>query len=801
VNRRLRGVLIALGLIGTGACSGTPGEGQGLGGAAYSNPPLVSGGRLCRPCAADADCQTASQPDALCLSSGSAGSYCGVDCTQRECPAGFSCHGSKGSNGTFTAQCVKDAGACVCDRDAVDAEAETVCSIGNAHGQCLGQRTCGPSGLSECNARTPSADVCNGVDDDCDGHTDPGYLDTDNDGLANCVDPDPDGDGIDSDGDGSGVPGDTPCGYGLAHCDDNCPLLANPAQLDDDDDGIGNPCDDDRDGDGRANALDCKPTDPTTFAGAEEVCDGADNDCDGETDEDLCDDANGCTFDQCIPGTGCVHPSLVMGCDDGDPCTHGDQCTSGACTPGPAVDCDDDNECTGDACAPGSGCVFAPLETSCSDGDPCTTLSQCANGTCPPGQPVDCNDHNPCTTDSCGGFAGCIHTTGPLPCDDGNACTGPDKCSDGACVGPAVSCGEIGACALALCDPAIGCSTKFLPGLICDDGDACSTEDHCDLDGVCLGLPGVACDDGNPCTLDECSPAVGCTHTLAALPCEDDDLCTTDDVCANGACVAGSTVDCTDGDPCTDDDCGPWLGCLHAAAMPCLDDEPCHATDCVAMIGCVTTMSDGPCDDDDVCTGDDTCLDGTCLGAPVSCDDGSACTLDLCTGAGCSSIALPGIACSDGDPCTQGDTCHSTGQCAPGAPKSCSDGTVCSADWCDSQSGCKHTPTFALCSDGDGCTANDVCNIALQCVGQPVVCNDGNQCTVDHCDHPAGCAFLPATGLGCDDGDACTSNDLCAADGQCIGSPKDCDDGDICTTEICVLGGCLSLLLPVCGGP
>ena len=43
----------------------------------------------------------------------------------------------------------------------------------------------------------------------------------------------------------------------------------------------------DRDGDGSPNFDDCAPDDPNSFPGAEEVCDGLDNDCDTRIDNGL----------------------------------------------------------------------------------------------------------------------------------------------------------------------------------------------------------------------------------------------------------------------------------------------------------------------------------------------------------------------------------------------------------------------------------------------------------------------------------------------------------------------------------
>lgn len=104
----------------------------------------------------------------------------------------------------------------------------------------------------------PAEESCDTTDEDCDGRPD--------EALVDC-NPDPDGDEI-FDG-------------------DNCPLIANADQLDTDADGVGNACDPDDDDDGMADLDDCQPLDSTAFPGADERCDGLDQDCDGQVDEAL----------------------------------------------------------------------------------------------------------------------------------------------------------------------------------------------------------------------------------------------------------------------------------------------------------------------------------------------------------------------------------------------------------------------------------------------------------------------------------------------------------------------------------
>jgi formylglycine-generating enzyme required for sulfatase activity len=128
---------------------------------------------------------------------------------------------------------------------------------------------------------------CDGLDNDCDGLTDEGFTDLDEDEVADCVDGDDDGDGVLEDGDATGVEGDTPCPGGeIVGCDDNCAGVANAAQADEDEDGTGDACDDDADGDGALNEEDCAWLDGAVFPEATEICNGVDDDCDGLIDAD-----------------------------------------------------------------------------------------------------------------------------------------------------------------------------------------------------------------------------------------------------------------------------------------------------------------------------------------------------------------------------------------------------------------------------------------------------------------------------------------------------------------------------------
>ncbi len=78
----------------------------------------------------------------------------------------------------------------------------------------------------------------------------------------------------------------------------------------------------------------CQPSTPPG-----EICDGLDNDCDGQTDEGaaLCpDDGNPCTDAVCGGDKGCEQQANAASCDDGDACTTVDRCAEGACVGGRA---------------------------------------------------------------------------------------------------------------------------------------------------------------------------------------------------------------------------------------------------------------------------------------------------------------------------------------------------------------------------------------------------------------------------------------------------------------------------------
>ena len=81
--------------------------------------------------------------------------------------------------------------------------------------------------------------------------------------------------------------------------------------------------------------------------------------------------------------------------------------------------------------------------------------------------------------------------------------------------------------------------------------------------------------------------------------------------------------------------------------------------------------------------------------------------------------------CNDGNACTTSDTCGG-GSCQGGAPPNCNDGNLCTDDTCYPASGCANTNNTAPCSDGNSCTAPDVCGGGSCQSGAAFYCSSGS---------------------------------------------------------------------------
>jgi hypothetical protein len=416
-----------------------------------------------------------------------------------------------------------------------------------------------------------------------------------------------------------------------------------------------------------------------------------------------CDDGNQCNgLESCEPLTGCSAGKPLV-CDDGNPCNGVESCTSeGGCQPGLPLSCDDGNVCTDETCSPETGCVNTANQAACDDGNACTLGDICQNKACvADGGLLNCDDSNPCTSDSCDPGIGCLHVLNEAACNDGDICTVNDHCHLGQCLGGGdLTCNDNNPCTTDSCKPDSGC--QFTPAQAeCDDGSKCSSGDHCS-NGLCIATSFINCDDSNPCTDDSCSPETGCVNAPNQAPCNDSNPCTTIDLCTNGDCEGTGLLDCDDSNPCTDDLCLEGAGCSHVN----------------------NTIE---CDDNDKCTPFDQCTEGICKGTgAVTCDDLNICTDEVCEPLSGCVITNNEALCNDNNVCTVDDTCKD-GACKPGEPLDCSDNIECTIDTCDTVQGCLHELGDNCCGNGildpgEGCddgnqNDNDYCSNSCEFTG------------------------------------------------------------------------------------
>lgn len=297
-------------------------------------------------------------------------------------------------------------------------------------------------------------------------------------------------------------------------------------------------------------------------------------------------------------------------------------CENGICGEDPCagVTCDlPPSECyaTSGVCKKGI-CHYGYLDgAACNDGNPCTVDDSCSSGACngdamacsdpPPNFCVDANTmrsysaNGVCDDGACGyGYQDVTCTHG---CVNG-VCDG-DPCADVSCDIPPNDCYRSpGTCSGGVCH------YGFRDGAACSDGDPCTLDDVC-LGGACGGtkltctaVPADDCLGGD--ILRKYEGSGSCVAGECEYPFQDV-------ACALG-CEAGACIECTSREDCVQ------LGCLVCVEGECVQPPPvCQSnTDCCAGYNCNfgnCIPDETGCQSDDDCPDTDypLCVEGGCV--------------------------------------------------------------------------------------------------------------------------------------------------------------------------------------------
>ncbi|MEE9229635.1 MAG: MopE-related protein [Acidobacteriota bacterium] len=221
-----------------------------------------------------------------------------------------------------------------------------------------------------------------------------------------------------------------------------------------------------------------------------EICDGRDNDCDGEVDED------------CVPG-----------CMDHADCATEEFCdASGLCLP---------DEQDGGACAEPAECLSGHCQNGycCAGGDCCATSTDCAAYT----SPAECQEPASCQGSRVDGICSASFQCAGQSVPDDSACSGLESNMCGPY--PSVFCtGD----AEQPVDQAARCSSS------CTTDDGCDQAAHCD-NNVCLAdvAQGGFCDEPSDCISGLfCTDGVCCGSSCEGI-CQACNLPGLEGTCAN----------------------------------------------------------------------------------------------------------------------------------------------------------------------------------------------------------------------------------------------------------------------------
>ncbi|MBI3784800.1 MAG: hypothetical protein HY270_15510, partial [Deltaproteobacteria bacterium] len=329
--------------------------------------------------------------------------------------------------------------------------------------------------------------------------------------------------------------------------------------------------------------------------------------------------------------------------------------------------------------------------------------------------------------------------------------------------------GDLSACCTLMCALRSAGESCRAAGGVCDVAETCT--------GSSATCPGDAKSTAvcRPAA-DVCDLPESCNGTSNACP--GDVLASTAIVCRAAAGACDIEERCTGVSIACPADAKNSAVCRPAAGV-CDLPEACDGlsnacpSDAIKPSNTICRVSAGVCDVPENCTGaDPTCPADAFLSSSTICrSSAGACDLtENCSGAGaaCPADAFQSsstVCRSSAGVCDIAENC--TGSSA-GCPSDAKSTAVCrnAAGECDVAESCN--------GSSDTCPADGFKSSGTACTADP------NVCTNDVCNGAGACTH-PNNTNSCDDGNGCTTGDICGG-GSCSGTPSGDGDGDgVCT--------------------
>ena len=575
-----------------------------------------------------------------------------------------------------------------------------------------------------------STEICDNLDNDCDGQVDEGLTTTYY---------------RDADGDGYGTPSSTT---------QACTIPSGYA----------------------ANNQDCNDNNAAIKPGATEICDSSDNDCDSSIDENPSPSTPLCGIKTC-PSDGCYDTDSNSVADTYS--DYIDSCSktcSGTCqdcscsytTPTKSQDNDNDgieNRC--DTEADELGCKDSLdndgdakidySDSGCTDF--CTSCELCGEGF-----------FDVCTQSECGNCGTNCKFALPFSCcidsDYDNICNTDDNCQDISNSNQLDTDNDGTGDACELCDSEPSLTTPSeTPEQTCNDNidndcdslidisdndcrcpegttlcadgicrENCDDVD-CDNDNFCDDSEGCACPDCDELQ-DNCETGLICDYSSASCvgppPCPEGTTLCADSYCRENCGTDPGPDDgdteCDAGEGCNvaacdslQDSCENWLICDYSSKQ-CTDGPPCREGTTLCADGICRGTCDTPsgCNSDSVCDITESCGCADCNNLQDSCEAGLVCDYNA------------GI-CTDGPPCPKGTALCEDGSCKSDCTNNGGDASCLT----EGESG------TAACDPGEGCscddcdTMQDSCENGLFCDYTTGLCSDEDDLSSTLCEATA----------------------------------------------------------------